>query len=345
MAENTGQFESRKQDHIRLALDPRTQALGHSGLNHIKLVHEALPELNFDEINLTSDYWGHPTKVPLFISSMTAGHVGALDLNSRLAKAAETAGWAMGVGSQRRELFDSAARDEWKRVRKVAPNALLFGNLGIAQVITAKTEEVAALVESLEAKALFVHLNPLQECLQPEGTPHFRGGAEKIRELCRKLPVPVIVKEVGCGLRAETVSRLLGLGVAAVDVAGFGGTHWGRLEGYRSPKDSLKAAAAETFSDWGLSTLESLLEARLAQPQAQIWASGGVRTGLDAAKLISLGADKIGVAQPLLQAALESEDRLMQALSQFEFELKVALFCTGCATPAELKSRRMWRWT
>lgn len=344
MAETSNQFESRKQDHIRLALDPRTQALGQSGLDRIRLVHEALPELNFGEIELESDYWGHPARVPLFISSMTAGHQGAVDLNGLFARAAQDRGWAMGVGSQRRELFDPEARDEWKRVRSQAPRALLFGNLGIAQVITSGVDEVRALVENLEAQALFIHLNPLQECLQPEGTPDFRGGAAKISEICRALPVPVILKEVGCGIGRETFQRFQGLGVAAVDVAGHGGTHWGRLEGYRSPADSVRSKAAETFANWGNSTLESLLEARTQDVSYQIWGSGGVRTGLDAAKLISLGAERVGLAQPLLKAALESPETLDRAMETLEFELKVALFCTGCRTPQELRSRRLWRW-
>ena len=191
MGESSGQFESRKQDHLRLALDPRTQAKGASGFDQVALVHEALPNLDFEEIDLSVSNWGTPAKVPFFISSMTAGHAGSLDLNFRLAKAAEIRGWPMGVGSQRRELKDPEARLEWKRLRGLVPKAQLFGNLGISQIITSEISEVEALVESLQAKALFVHLNPLQECLQPEGTPHFRGGEEKLSELCRKLSVPV----------------------------------------------------------------------------------------------------------------------------------------------------------
>lgn len=344
MKDGTGLFESRKQDHLRLALDPRTQTEGQSKLDRVQLVHEALPDLNLEEIDLKTDYWGTPARVPLFISSMTAGHVDSVSLNVRLAKFSAERGWAMGVGSQRRELSDVAARDEWKNVRREAPGAILFGNLGIAQVITSKVSDIQALVENLEAKALFVHLNPLQECLQPEGTPQFRGGLEKLAVLCRELSVPVLVKEVGCGISETTARRLGELGIGAVDVAGLGGTHWGRLEGFRAPEGSPQASAATSFADWGLSTVESLLEVKSLHLACEVWASGGVRTGLDAAKLIALGADKVGLAQPVLRAALESEERLRKEMERIEFELKVALFCTGSRNPNELRGGRRWRW-
>lgn len=344
MQDGTGLFESRKQDHLRLALDPRTQGEGLSKLDQVRLVHEALPDLNFDEIDLQSSYWGTPTRVPLFISSMTAGHGDSVALNARLARQAEKRGWAMGVGSQRRELSDASARQEWKNVRKEAPRAVLFGNLGIAQVITSKIADVQALVDNLEAKALFVHLNPLQEVLQPEGTPQFRGGHEKLTALCRELSVPVILKEVGCGISEASARRWQSLGLGAIDVAGLGGTHWGRLEGFRAPEGSLQAQAAQSFAGWGIPTVESLLEVKSLGLPLEVWASGGVRTGLDAAKLIALGADKVGLAQPVLRAALESEERLSLEMERIEFELKVALFCTGSKTPKELRDGRRWRW-
>jgi len=340
----TDNFDSRKQDHIRLALDQRTQAVGQSGLEKIRLIHEALPDLDLEDVNLETDYWGTSLAVPLFISSMTAGHQQGVLINSRLAHAAAERGWAMGVGSQRRELSDPEAGLEWRNLRKQIPSGVLFGNLGLVQVIKSPIDAIEKLVDSLQASALFIHLNPLQEGLQPEGQPQFRGGEAKIAELVRKLAVPIILKEVGCGISAQSLKRWSNLGLAAVDVAGLGGTHWGRLEGYRSDPQHIKAQAARTFADWGISTLESLLEAGTLHLPFQLWGSGGVRTGLDAAKLIALGASKVGLAQPMLQAALESEQNLRDQMQQIEFELKLALFCTGCKSPEELRARRLFRW-
>lgn len=342
--ESLSQFENRKQDHIRLALEEEIQAQGQSGLERIRLVHEALPDLDFNEITLSDSYWGTEVSVPLFISSMTAGHTNAVDLNSRFAVAAQTRGWAMGVGSQRRELSDPEAAQEWKFIRKNAPRAVLFGNLGIAQVITSSVRDIQTLVDNLQARALFVHLNPLQECLQPEGTPQFKNGVQKITQLARELSVPIIIKEVGCGIGASTFKRLQDTGVKAVDVAGLGGTHWGRLEGRRSEDSTPQAQAAKTFANWGLSTVESLLEGRMSLVPYQLWASGGVRSGLDAAKLFAIGAEKVGFAQPLLKAALHSEAELLRVMEQLEYELKIALFCTGSRTVQELKERRLWKW-
>lgn len=344
MKESSDQFESRKRDHLRLALEKDNQATGHSKLDEIGLKHEALPDLNFENVSIQDTFWGAEVSAPLFISSMTAGHPEGLDLNLRLAKIAEARKWAMGVGSQRRELFDAEAAQEWKALRKKAPRALLFGNIGISQVITSSVRDIQTLVDNLEAHALFVHLNPLQECLQKEGTPQFQDGYKKLTELCQKISVPVVAKEVGTGISASTSKKLLEAGVRAIDVAGLGGTHWGRLEGARSSPQSLQGRAAQVFADWGLSTAESLLENVESFSQAEFWASGGVRSGLDAAKFIAMGAKKVGVAMPILKAALASEQELDKTLAHFEFELRVALFCTGSGNLKDLSSRSLWSW-
>jgi isopentenyl-diphosphate delta-isomerase len=250
----------------------------------------------------------------------------------------------MGVGSQRKELTDSSASNEWKKIRSAAPKARLIGNLGIAQVIQSPTDEIRRLVDSLEAIGLFIHLNPLQECLQPEGTPNFKGGLKAIEDLAKTLPIPIIVKEVGCGLSANTASRLEQAGAAVLDVSGLGGTHWGRLEGLRSEENSSYFRAAQAFQDWGIPTLESLMAVKEGTVKSQIWASGGVRTGLDAAKLLAMGAQAVGVAKPFLEGALQSEEKLADVLNQFEFELKIALFCTGSQNLAEFQQKRVWAW-
>jgi len=337
-------FERRKQDHLRLAMDPRTQVTGAAGFDFVRLTHEALPDLNFSEISLKTKILGFDCQSPFYISSMTAGHEQGEMINSRLAKLSHERGILMGVGSQRKELIDGSAALEWKKIRSTAPNARLIGNLGIAQLIHSSIEQVQKLVDSLQAVALFIHLNPLQEVLQPEGTPEFKGGLQAIAKLVKRLSVPVVVKEVGCGFSASTMKRLEEAGVSIIDVSGLGGTHWGRLEGLRSDESSASYQASVVFQDWGIPTLESLLLGQEHLVKSQLWASGGVRSGLDAAKLLAMGAKAVGVAKPFLKGALESEEALMKILNQFEYELKVALFCTGTGSVSELEQKKVWTW-
>jgi isopentenyl-diphosphate delta-isomerase len=347
-------FESRKSDHILASMDPSVQS-GGSGFDAYEFVHEALPDLNFDEVSIGSRIF-HGTrfetelKSPFFISSMTGGHKQSVKLNEMLASAAARKGWAMGVGSQRRELGDRSAQAEWRRVRKTAPGAVLFGNIGVSQLIESGPSQVLALIEALEAKAMIIHLNALQEALQPEGTPQFRGGLRAIAELVKmaeaEFAVPVIVKETGCGISALTASKLFNAGVRAVDVAGRGGTHWGRIEGLRA-KQKLELAttdsetgrlktlrqAAKTFENWGLLTAESLIQvAQVCETGAngcEVWASGGIRSGIDGAKALRLGAKAVGLAQPILAGALDCEISLHQVMDHFDYELKTVLFCCG----------------
>ena len=338
------QFETRKQDHIRLSLKASNQAAGGAGFDRIQLIHEALPEIDFSDIDLSARSLGVETATPFLISSMTAGHADSIDLNVRLAKAAGERGWRMGVGSQRKELGDAEAAKEWAKVRKAAGDVILFGNLGIAQLIHTEVSAVEKLVDSLEAAGMIIHLNALQECLQPEGTTDFKNGIKALKRLARRLKVPVIVKETGCGFSASTLKRLKGLGLGAVDISGFGGTHWGRIEGDRNLRHDLKREAAATFKDWGISTVESMAHAARVKHDYEIWASGGVRTGLDAAKLLAMGADMVGFAMPILEAALKGEETLRQKMATIEFELRTALFCTGCRSLKELRSKKVWEW-
>lgn len=336
-------FESRKQDHIRISMQAAVQASGQTGLEKIQLIHEALPEINFEEITMTSKFFGKDVSAPYFISSMTAGHREAPKINTALVRAAARRGWPMGVGSQRRELTDSTAAEEWRQIRKISPQAILIGNLGIAQLIRSPISEVQRLADNLEADAFFIHCNALQECLQAEGNRQFRGGYQALSALVRELKIPVVVKETGCGFSQESLRRLRETGVAAIDVAGLGGTHWGRIEGLRQPPGHLLYEAARTFANWGVSTVQSVLWAHDLGCK-EIWASGGVRNGLDAAKLLALGADRIGIAQPMLAAAIEGDEALDKVMERFEFELRVALFCTGHKHQDEWKEKRAWRW-
>lgn len=342
--ESNAQFESRKADHIRLSLSEKNQAIGESGLSCIQLIHEALPDLNFDQVSIQTKSLKQKIPTPFLISSMTAGHEHSRSLNLLMAKAAEARGWRMGVGSQRRELRDPNASREWREIRKQAPKAILFGNVGLAQLISTQVTEIERLVDNLEASAMIVHLNALQECLQPEGTPQFKGGLKAIERLCRQLSVPVIVKETGCGISGATIKRLRSSGIAAVDISGLGGTHWGRIEGDRSADGQIQRAAAATLANWGIATVDSVLAAAKLKPKFEIWASGGVRSGLDAAKLLCLGAKAVGFAQPILASALRGEEDLHRTMETFEFELRTVLFCTGCKNIGELQAKKVWTW-
>jgi isopentenyl-diphosphate delta-isomerase len=335
-------FANRKADHIRLALDSSTQATGQSGLSSILLIHEALPEINFSDVSLEVNLFGHRSASPLFISSMTAGHAGSFDINLVMARVAQDRGWAMGVGSQRRQLADLSADREWIEIRKQCPQVRFFGNIGLSQLIQTSISDVRRLADTLNAEAMIVHTNPLQECLQPEGTPQFAGGLNAISELVKKLGLPVIVKETGCGFSKKTLDQLKNLGIAAVDVAGLGGTHWGRVEGGRSNPGDLLHESAQTFASWGVSTVESVMSAVALSPDYSVWASGGVRTGLDAAKLIAIGANMVGVAMPVIEAALRGEVALDNRLKQLEYEMKIALFCTGSKNVREVQEKKVW---
>lgn len=355
MKETPTQFESRKKDHIRIALAPESQSLELSQFDQIELVHEALPDLNFEDVDLSTSFFSSSSvstsvsaekklKTPLFISSMTAGFQGSPIINLSLALAAEERGWAMGVGSQRRELFENEFSREWKQIRQEAPNAVLMANLGLTQIIGTPIDKIQRLIDGLEAAALFVHLNPLQEVLQKEGTPNFKGGMAAIENVVKSLNVPVIVKETGCGFSLATLQRLKNTGIAAVDVAGAGGTHWGKVEGHRAQPGDMHFEAAKTFAQWGISTVQSLINASEAQLPFEIWGSGGVRSGLDAAKLLALGAKKVGVAMPIMKAALSGPEELNSLMERYEYELKMALFCTGHRTPEQMTQKRGWTW-
>ena len=340
------EFESRKKDHLNLALRPENEALGQSGLDSIHLHHCALPEMDFGDVEIQTQFWKYPANSPCFVSSMTAGHQAGEALNLRIATVAQKMRWPMGIGSQRRELHDGTAAQEAKRLRAAVPNACLFSNIGLTQIIRSPVDDIKSLVDSLEAQALFVHCNALQEALQPEGTPQFAGGLQAIKTLCAQLELPVIVKETGCGFSASDISRLAECGVAAIDISGYGGTHWGRIEAARAQDASLQRQSAVDFAHWGEPTVDSLLTAVAVRSESSadfpIWASGGIRNGLDVAKCLALGAEKVGFAKPVLEQVLIGEENLASWMELIEFELKVAMFCTGTLRTVEAGNIK-WR--
>jgi isopentenyl-diphosphate delta-isomerase len=320
---------SRKADHLRVCLEEsvRPRNLG-TGLERYRFVHQALPDVNLDEIDLGTTMWGKSLGAPVLVASMTGGTASAQAINRRLAQAAETIGAGMGVGSQRAALEAPEWVDTY-RVRDVAPNVLLLANLGAVQLNASYTiEHCQRAVDMIEADALILHLNPLQEALQPGGDTCFRGLLHRIRDVCRALPVPVIVKEVGYGLSAEAARQLLEAGVSALDVAGAGGTSWSEVERHRAPDAQHNRVAAQ-FSDWGIPTAQSLRMVREVVPDLFLIASGGIETGIDVAKCIALGADVTSIAWPLLRPALLSTDATIEALEVIVRTLRVAMFCIG----------------
>lgn len=358
MADSISQFENRKDDHIKISLEDRSQTFNLSGLEKVHLIHEAIPDFNFEEVSLASSFFKSiQLSNPIIISSMTAGNHNGIRINSALARLSERKNMLMGVGSQRRELFDTSAAQEWVNIRRQSPGALLIGNIGITQLIESSQQQIQKLVESTQACGLFIHLNSLQECIQPEGTPQFKGAFKAIEKCVQWVKVPVVVKETGSGFSVSTLKRLKETGIYGVDVSGMGGTHWGRVEGYRSESGSLLYGVGQTFQNWGYSTVTSLMNAIEAGVSYELWASGGVRTGLDAVKLLAMGAQKIGMAQPFLKVLMKGHDAslddnqnrrddlaLDQFIELFEYEMKTALFCTGCRNITELSTKRVWGW-
>ena len=333
-------FEKRKEEHFSLSLKDRAESPAGGGLDRIQLIHRALPELDFKDLSLSRNFFGHLQKTPFFAGSMTGGWGESKKFNLQLARSCEKRSWMMGAGSQRGQLTDPSKGGEWRAVRDLCPDLVLFGNLGLSQVISTPPEEVEKLVESLKAQAMIVHTNPLQEALQKEGTPRFKGGLSALKELARSLSVPVILKETGCGFSEETLDLLQGAGLFAVDVSGLGGTHWGRIEGGRLPEGDFRRGVGETFSRWGVKTRDSLLYNGKRKRDFEIWASGGIRSGLDGAKALALGAKAVGVGRPLLQAlARGGYKELEKVMARFEYELKVCLFCTGSADLGALKGK------
>ncbi|MGI0488843.1 type 2 isopentenyl-diphosphate Delta-isomerase [Pantanalinema rosaneae CENA516] len=327
----------RKADHLRICLDEDVQCRETTnGLERYRFQHCCLPELDLDQIDLSTTFLGKSLTAPLLISSMTGGTDLAKTINYRLATIAQEYKLAMGVGSQRVAVEDPQVVSTFA-VRSVAPDILLFANLGAVQLnYQYGLDECRRVIEMLEADALILHLNPLQECVQTKGDTNFSGLLDKIAGLCEKLPVPVIAKEVGNGISGTMAKQLIQAGVAAIDVAGAGGTSWAKVEGERA-QDPLQRRLATTFADWGIPTAECITSVRAIAPHIPLIASGGLRNGLEAAKAIALGANLVGMALPFLQAAHDSEAALHTLVSFLTAELRTAMFCTGNATLPDLK--------
>lgn len=328
--------EDRKNRHLDICLNDDVASTLDAGFRAVRLRHEALPEIALEDVVLAARFLGRKLQAPLIISSMTGGTRRAGTINRNLARAAQATGIAIGLGSIRAAIENPALLSTYD-VREVAPNAMLFANLGAVQLnYGVEIEDVRRAVEAIGADGLYLHLNPLQESLQPNGDTNFRGLLPKIRSLIAALDVPVVAKSVGSGIAPSTAQKLFDAGIAAIDVAGAGGTSWARVEGKRS-SDPLRAKLAEHFADWGFPTALATRAMREAFPSAAIVASGGIRTGVDVAKALALGADLAGIAQPLLEPATRSADAVTEALTEILEGLRIAMFATGSRTVVALR--------
>lgn len=329
--------EQRKADHIRINLeeDVAFHKLT-TGLENYFFMHQALPELNLSEINTTTTLFGKVLQRPLLISSMTGGTARARSINLMLAEAAQVTGMAMGLGSMRAAIEDTSLANTY-RVRQVAPDIPLFANLGAVQLNYGYgLQECQRAVDMVEADALILHFNALQEAVQPEGDGNFAGLFAKIEAICRKLPVPVIAKEVGWGFAETTARRLVNAGIAAIDVAGAGGTSWSQVEMHRAPT-TRHARIAGAFIDWGIPTAVSIQYCHRAAPDLPIFASGGIQNGIDVAKCIALGATVVGLAGDFLRAADKNGvPGVIELAETITDELRITMFCSEAANLAAL---------
>ena len=333
----TNIHERRKADHIRINLeeDVAFNKLT-TGLENYFFMHQALPEINLSEVNTGTSFLGKQLSTPLLISSMTGGTPEAGEINRILAEAAQTVGIAMGLGSQRAAIEDSGLAHTY-HVRHVAPDILLFANIGAVQLnYSYGLDHCLRAVEMCEADALILHFNALQEAVQPEGDGNFANLLGKVEQICRNLPVPVIAKEVGWGFAEETARRLANAGVAAIDVAGAGGTSWSQVEMYRAPT-ARHARVAGAFIDWGIPTAVSIQYCRRAAPNLPVIASGGISNGIDVAKCIALGANLVGFAGDFLRAANQNGVAgVIEMAETITDELRIAMFCAGAENIAAL---------
>jgi isopentenyl-diphosphate delta-isomerase len=324
-------IDQRKADHIKINLEQDVRSALTSGLEKYRFTHEALPELDLKRIDTTLSLFGKKLNSPILISSMTGGTEAAKTINMRLAEAAQECGIAMGVGSQRAAI-EHPEQAETFQVRKVAPDILLFANLGAVQLNHGYgIDQCRKAVDMIEADALYLHLNPLQEAVQDAGDTDFAGLAKKIEVICKKLEVPVIAKEVGWGISERTAKLLADCGVSAIDVAGAGGTSWSQVEMHRAP-DEFTRQLAGTFVGWGIPTAESILNVRKAVPDMTVFASGGLKDGLDIAKCIALGATLGGMAGQFLKAAAISNENAIETMKLTMRQIEVTMFAAGVGT-------------
>jgi len=328
---------NRKNEHLDIVLSGQAKSSARTGFDAFTFEHVALPEIDMDTIDLATKFLGKAIKAPLLVSSMTGGPARAAAINLHLATACEQLGIPLAVGSQRVAIENEGDAGLGQDLRRHAQTIPLLANFGAAQLNRGfGADQARRAVEMIEADALIIHLNPLQEAVQPEGDRDWRGLLAAIGTLARQLPVPLVVKEVGSGISGRQARRLVDAGVAVIDVAGAGGTSWAAVEAGRA-RSARQAAIARAFVGWGMPTAAAIAEVRRACPHTVIIGSGGIRDGVDAAKAIRLGADLVGQAAGVLDAATESAEAVIEHFETVIGQLRVACFCTGSIDLAALR--------
>jgi len=339
MNEQVTNISARKDEHLRICLEEDVSSVVPTGFDQVHLSLQTLPEINFDAIDLTTQIFGKKLDAPILISSMTGGSGKTKYFNQLLAKAANEFNIAMGVGSQRASILHEGLKDTYSIVRKEAPYALLFANIGVAQLNEGfGIAECQRAVDMLEADALIIHLNALQEALQPEGNRDFSQLLKKIETVTASIQVPVIAKEVGCGIDSQTARLLVEAGVRGIDVAGVGGTSWAAVEMYRQTSP-IRKALCQTYRGWGIPTVQALQGLEGLPKEILRISSGGLRNGLDVAKSVALGADLAGFARKFILAADKGYEELQNTIELIILELKTAMFLCSAADLNSLQSK------
>ena len=331
--------ETRKLEHIRICLESEVESSIPTGFDDITLVHNAVPELNLDDVDVRTTFLGYELQAPLMVTAITGGHQEALPINKHIAEAVESLGLAMGVGSQRAAVEDASLAKSFTVTREHAPTAFLVGNIGAPQLSLGwGVEEAQTAIDMINANALAIHFNAAQEAVQPEGEATFAGVLQSLKQLARTLSTPLIAKETGAGLSQSSAKALMAAGVKALDVAGLGGTSWPKVEVERAkPGDAMKATLGRWFTDWGIPTAVATFEvAYHVKKRIPVIASGGIRTGIDIAKAIAIGADLAGVALPVLSPAVIDAQAVQLFLASLIHGLKAAMFLVGASNLKEL---------
>ncbi len=327
----------RKIEHVRVCLEEEVES-DYTGLEDVMLIHRALPEIDFEDVDTSVEFFGKRLSFPFLVASMTGGHPETKEINANIAEAVEEAGIGMGVGSQRAAIEDESVADSFTIVREKAPKAFIYANIGAPQLLEMGAEIVDKAIEMIDADAVAIHLNYLQEAVQPEGDLKAKGCIEVIEEVCRSCSVPVIVKETGAGISREVAIMLKDAGVKVIDVGGRGGTTFAGVEVYRT-SDELRRAIGLDFWDWGIPTAFCVVDCSRILPTI---ATGGIRSGLDLAKCVAIGAEIGSAALPFLKAATESSEAVLKEIEYFRQGFATAMFLTGCRRVRELRSVKLF---
>ena len=334
------EIEKRKERHLRLSLDENVQSDIGTGFEDIRLIHRALPEIDLDEIDTETELFGRRLASPLIVSAITGGTGFAKEINSTLAEVAEELGIGIGVGSQRIALEDPGVEHTFTIVREKAPSSLVMGNIGCPQLSLGwGVNEAKRCVDMIGADALGIHMNPLQEAVQVGGDTQYRGVLEKIGEITSELGTPVVMKETGCGISREVAVSLEAAGISALEVSGVGGTSWAAVEHHIARVEEKKSqeTLGEALWNWGIPTAISVVETS-GSTDLKIIASGGLRTGVEMAKAVSLGADAVGIAKPFLEKVVEGKEALREHVEDILREFRTVMFLVGARNVEELKN-------